>query len=89
MAKNSRTDEYLSLTPSSTNNYIYWSDLNNIDNRFNGMLPYNCPYFFDDCGAPTSTKEMIDNKLTLVCLLACLNQEDYDMAMNTITQIRN
>lgn len=89
MAKNSRTDEYLSLVPSSRSDYIYWSDLNNIDNRFNGMLPNKYPYFFADCGAPTSTKEMIDNKLTLVCLLACLNQEDYDMAMNTITQIRN
>lgn len=85
MAKNSRTDQYLSLTPSSLNDYIYWLDLEDIDDRLSRLDPRIHSYFFENYGQPPTTfQEMIDNKLMLVCLLACLNQEDYDMAMNTL-----
>lgn len=85
MAKNSRTDQYLSLTPWYLNNYIYWQDLSDIDSRFDSFDPNIHSYLFENYGQPPTTyQEMIDNKLTLICLLACLNQEDYDMAMDTL-----
>lgn len=81
MAKNSRTDEYLSLNPAS-NGYVFWSDLVKIDSRIHEINSVAYPHFF--AGRNLLQNMEIDNKLTLVCLLACLNQEDYDMAMNTL-----
>lgn len=75
MAKNSRTGAYLSLNP-APNGYVFWSDLVKIDSRIHEIKSDAYPHFFADME--------IDNKLILVCLLACLNQEDYDMAMNTL-----